>query len=158
MARQVHQGFLKNSSCSQSFLIFLQQNQEMQPLIRMFRLIEISTILIILIIYFFMFYITKINLDAFKFKNYNSSKVIYYQKVIISHIRFINNFLNDSHPICITENGDKHQPYAPPWQGEGYVNYVGLFADGFQVLRNLNQVHQAGLNLIRIVIKTRFFF
>lgn len=127
IARQVHQGLLKKSSCSQSFLIFLQQNQEMQPLICMLRLIEISNILIILIIYFFMFYITKIHLDAFKFKNYNSSKVIYYQKVIISHFRFINHFLNDSHPICITENGDKHEPYAPPWHGEGYVNYFGLF-------------------------------
>lgn len=74
-----------------------------------------------------MFYITKIHLDAFKFKNYNSSKVIYYQKVMISHIRFINLFLNDSHPICITENGDKHEPYGPPWHGEGYVNYFGLF-------------------------------
>lgn len=121
IARQVHQGFLKKSSCSQSFLIFLQQNQEMQPPIRMLRLIEISSTLIILIIYFFMFYITKIHLDAFKFKNYNSSKVIYYQKVIISHIRFINHFLNDSHPICITENGDNHEPYGPPWHGEGYV-------------------------------------
>lgn len=32
-----------------------------------------------------------------------------------------------------------------------------FFAEGFQVSRNLNQVHQAGLNLIRIVIKTNIF-
>lgn len=88
-------------------------------------------------------------------------QVIYYQKVIISHFRFINHFLNDSHPICITENGDKHEPYGPPWHGEGYVKLcwsIFFFAEGFQVLRNLNQVHQAGLNLIRIVIKTKFIF
>lgn len=135
----------------------------MQPLICMLRLIEISSILIILINIYFNFHVLY-NQNSFGciqiWKLYNSSKVIYYQKVIISHIRFINHFLNDSHPICIKENGDKHQPYAPPWHGEGYVNYVGLFffAEGFQVLRNLNQVHQAGLNLIRIVNKTNIFF